>query len=508
MISRALVAQCPYADTIGENECVDAERRSEGTLRLKTRFGISGDMLLTITTTHNPATDLGFLLHKNPSRCQSYDLNFGHVHVFYPVASAEQCTVAVILDIDPVDMVRGKRRQSAGTPLEQYINDRPYVASSFLSVAIAQVFGSALKGQCKERPELVDTVMPFTVRISVLPSRGGEQILHRLFEPLGYEVVAEGCDLDATFPTWGASPYYTTTLKRDTVLSELLTHLYVLVPVLDNQKHYFIGKDEVAKLLDRGKGWLRDHPEREMIARRYLKYKSSLAREAIARLSDDDSPDVEDAGIVGDALEEDIESTLNLNEERMGTVLAALKSSCAKSVIDMGCGEGKFLRLLLRDRQFEKIVGMDVSIRSLEITGRKLRLDSLAPMQRKRIDLIHGSLMYRDKRFEGYDAATVIEVIEHLDAARLAAFERVVFEFARPRTVLLTSPNREYNVVWENLQSGKFRHGDHRFEWTREEFQTWSSNITERFGYNVRFLPIGREEKEIGTPTQMAVFSR
>jgi 3' terminal RNA ribose 2'-O-methyltransferase Hen1 len=466
------------------------------------------DMLLAITTTYNPATDLGFLLHKNPSRCQSYDLSFGQVHVFYPVATDQECRVAVILDIDPVDMVRGKRTRGTGMPLEQYINDRPYVASSFLSVAIAQVFGSALKGQCKERPELLETVMPFTVRISVLPSRGGEQILHRLFEPLGYEVSAKGHELDEKFPVWGGSPYYTTTLRKDCVLSELLTHLYVLIPVLDNRKHYFIGKEEVAKLLKRGKGWLKDHPEREMIARRYLKYRTSLAREAIARLSDDDSPEIEDAAATGDTVEEDIESAINLNEERMGTVFAALKSSGAKSVVDLGCGEGKLLTLLLKDKQFEKITGMDVSIRSLEIAGRRLRLDSLAPMKRKRIELMHGSLMYRDKRFAGYDAATVMEVIEHLDAARLAAFERVLFEFARPETVLLTTPNREYNVVWDNLDGGKLRHGDHRFEWTRKEFQAWSNNIAERFDYKVRFLPIGKEEKDVGTPTQMAVFSR
>lgn len=245
-----------------------------------------------------------------------------------------------------------------------------------------------------------------------------------------------------------------------------------------------------------------------MIARRYLKYRSSLAREAIAMLSDDDFPDIEVVAATGDMVEEDIENTTNLNEERMATVLGALKSSGANRVMDLGCGEGKLLGLLLKDKQFEKITGMDVSIRSPEITARKLRLDSLAPMKRNRIELMHGSLMYRDKRFAGYDAATVMEVVEHLDTARLAAFERVVFEFARPETVLLTTPNREYNVVWENFQGGKLRHGDHRFEWTREEFQAWSNTVAERFGYEVRFLPIGKEEKDIGTPTQMAVFSR
>ncbi len=465
-------------------------------------------MLLTISTTHKPATDLGYLLHKNPFRCQSYALSFGRVHVFYPVATEEQCTAAVLLDIDPVGMVRGRRRPKSGLPLEQYINDRPYVGSSFLSVAIAQVLGSALKGECRERPELTDRVMPLRVTIAVLPCRGGEQVLHRLFEPLGYGVSAKRHQLDEEFPQWGQSAYYTVELEKQTVVSEFLTHLYVLTPVLDNQKHYFIGRDEVEKLLRRGKGWLRDHPEREIIARRYLKYRSSLAREAIARLAEESHPDVAEKETVHDSFEENIESQINLNEERLGSVLSVLKSSDCRRVIDLGCGEGKFLGILLREKQFEKIVGMDVSTRSLEIADKRLRIDTLAPRQRERIDLIHGSLMYRDKRLQGFDAATITEVIEHLDPPRLAAFERVVFEFAKPPLVILTTPNREYNSVWESLEAGKLRHGDHRFEWTRKEFQNWAHKVSEKFGYKVCFLPIGPEQQNIGSATQMAVFRK
>lgn len=465
-------------------------------------------MLLTITTTYRPATHLGYLVHKHPQRCQCAELSFGRVHVFFPVAMEDQCTLAMLLEVDPIEMVRGRRRQAGGLALEEYINDRPYVASSFLSVAIAQVLGSALRGDCKEIPALAETAIPLHARIAVLPCRGGEQILQRLFEPLGYQVTAVRHGLDENFPEWGESPYYTVDLVKETRLSELLTHLYVLVPVLDNQKHYFIGKDEVEKLLRQGKGWLRDHPEREMIARRYLKYRSSLAQEALARLNEDRPPDVPESAAEGHEVEESIEEACNLNDERMGHVLAALKSVGARRVIDLGCGEGRLLAVLLKDRQFEKITGMDVSVRALEIAGRRLRLANLAPRQRERIELIHGSLMYRDKRFEGYDAATVTEVIEHLDPPRLAAFERVLFEFARPATVILTSPNREYNVTWENLRAGAFRHGDHRFEWTRNEFQAWCGGAAQRFGYQVRFLPIGPEREGIGSPTQMAVFHR
>lgn len=466
-------------------------------------------MLLTITTTYQPATHLGYLVHKHPQRCQSVDLSFGRVHIFFPVASETACTMAMLLEIDPIEMIRGRRGPGAGgLALEEYINDRPYVASSFLSVAIAQVLGSALKGDCREVPGLAEMEIPLHARIAVLPCRGGEQVLHRLFEPLGYRVAATRHPLDEKFPEWGESPYYTVDLARQTRLSELLTHLYVLVPVLDNQKHYFIGRDEVEKLLRKGKGWLKDHPERGMIARRYLKHRSSLAREALARLDEDRPPDGEASVSEGGALEETIESGCHLNDERMGSVLAVLKSAGARRVIDLGCGDGKLLAILLKDKQFEKITGMDVSIRALEIAGRRLRLNDLPLRQRDRIELIHGSLMYRDRRFEGYDAATATEVIEHLDPPRLAAFERVLFEFARPATAVLTSPNREYNVVWENLADGKFRHGDHRFEWARSEFQSWCDAMARRFDYRVRFLPVGPMREGMGSPTQMAVFQR
>lgn len=461
-------------------------------------------MLLSITTTYQPATDLGYLLHKNPARCQQFDLSFGKAHVFYPEAAEDRCTVVLLLDVDPVGMVRGKSRK--GGLLGQYVNDRPFVASSFLSVAISRVFGTALSGRCKERPELVSTAIPLEATISVLPCRGGEEFPRRLFEPLGYRMEATGHPLDEKFPEWGPSPYYTVRLARTCTLSELLTHLYVLVPVLDNYKHYYVGDEELAKLLAKGEGWLAAHPEREAIARRYLKYQPSLARQALAQLAEEDRPDTLEAAADGDEDQQALERQISLNEQRMGTVLAALRACEAGSVLDLGCGEGNLLRELLRDKRFERIVGMDVSIRSLEIAAGRLKLDRMPDRQRKRIELLHGSLMYRDRRLAGFDAAAVVEVVEHLDPPRLAAFERVLFEFARPGTIVLTTPNREYNAKWDDLTEARLRHKDHRFEWTRQQFQDWAETVAERFGYTVRFLPVGPEDPTLGPPTQMAVF--
>lgn len=464
-------------------------------------------MLLTITTTYNPATDIGYLLHKSPFRCQEFHLSFGTARLFYPEATKERCTVAMLIDVDPIKMVRGRQGGEGSSFMDQYVNDRPYVASSFLSVAIAQVFGSALKGKSTQRPDLVDRALPLNARISVLPSRGGEQFLLRLFEPLGYAVKAERGVLDDKFTEWGNSPYYDVELQKTTTISELLSHLSVLVPVLDNMKHYYIDDAEVDKLLRHGQGWLAQHPERESIVRRYLKYRMSLAREALSRLAEESPAEVETDESAKVSTEDEIENSVSLNEERLGTVLSVLKQTDARQVIDLGCGEGKLLRLLMKEKQFDKIVGMDVSIRSLELAAERLKLNDQPTKQRERMELMHGSLMYRDRRFEGFEAAAVVEVIEHMDPPRLAAFERVLFEYARPKTVILTTPNREYNAAWRSLPAGQFRHTDHRFEWTRTEFHQWAGHIAERFGYDVRFLAVGVEKEHIGAPTQMAVFT-
>jgi 3' terminal RNA ribose 2'-O-methyltransferase Hen1 len=465
-------------------------------------------MLLTISTTHEPATDLGYLLHKHPDRCQRFDLSFGQAHVFYPEATAECTTAALLLDVDPVGMVRGKSRDQSFL-LGHYVNDRPYVASSFLSVAIAQVFGTAMSGRCKDREELATMRIPLMARLEALPVRGGDGLIQRMFEPLGYTVEATRHGLDDAFPEWGDSPYFAVTIRGTKRLSELLSHLYVLIPVFDNDKHYFVGDDELEKLLEHGTGWLASHPEKDLIARRYLKHRTNLFREALARLDvdlvDDDDDQILDPGA---EVTESPEPGASLNEQRHGAVVAVLKGSGARSVVDLGCGEGKLLRELLAVRQFEQIVGMDVSIRSLEIAQRRLKLDRIPDRQRERITLIHGSLMYRDQRLANFDAAAIVEVIEHLDPPRLSAFERVVFEFARPKTVVLTTPNSEYNVKWPTLPAGEFRHSDHRFEWTRQEFQDWATRIAAEQGYRVRFVPVGPSDDLVGSPTQMGVFER
>jgi len=465
-------------------------------------------MLLTITSTTPPATDIGYLLHKNPVRCQEYELNFGKAYVFYPEATQKKCTAALLLDIDPISMVRGKERSGTSGPLTQYVNDRPYVASSFLSVAIAKVFGSALGGKCKYKPELVQAPLILKTKISVLPCRGGEKFLYNLFEPLGYKIKASRHPLDKVFPNWGESVYYTIELEKETTVQDLLSHIYVLIPVLDNNKHYYVGEAELEKLLSKGEGWLAKHPQREIIAKRYLKFRISLAREALARLTEEDDPKFQEYESAASNKEDELEKDISLNEQRIGAVLAAIKSSDAKRILDLGCGEGRLLKELIQDKSFTEIVGIDVSVRSLEIAHKRLGLERLPDKLKNRIKLLHGSLMYRDERFNGFDVAAVVEVIEHLDPPRLEAFERVLFEYAKPKKVILTTPNREYNAMWESMSETDLRHQDHRFEWSRKEFHAWANKIAEKFGYSVHFLPIGPEDAKVGSPTQMGVFTR
>lgn len=465
-------------------------------------------MLLTITTTHRPATDLGYLLAKHPDRMQTFSLGFGEAHVVYPEATEARCTAALILDLDPVMLVRGRPaagRDGEGVagPLANYVNDRPYVASSFLSVAIAKVFGSALGGRTTARPDLVAADLPFSATVGPVRVRGGIAVAKRLFEPLGYAMTAEPvANADGAVPTM-----WMLTLATAIRLQVLLSHLYVLIPVLDDDKHYWVSTDEIDKLLRHGEGWLARHPEREFITRRYLRRGPRLAREALNRLAALDAvPDAPaDAELDTACLVAD--EPANLNDLRHQKVIQMLRDAGSGSVLDLGCGEGKMLRLLLADPRFTRVTGADVSMQALSIARDRLDVDRLPDRQRERLTLLQTALTYRDRRLEGYDAATLVEVVEHVEIDRLPAFERSVFAYARPKTVIVTTPNRDWNKTIPALSSGKLRHRDHRFEWNRNEFTAWTARIAHDFGYGVALHGIGNPAPAVGFPTQMAVFT-
>ncbi|MFN8074177.1 MAG: 3' terminal RNA ribose 2'-O-methyltransferase Hen1 [Kineosporiaceae bacterium] len=473
-------------------------------------------MLLTLTMTAPdgnpaPATDLGFLLHKHPDKLHTLEVASGTAHVVYPTASVQECTAALLLEVDPVALVRGSGHGKHTAPdafsLGQYVNDRPYAAGSLLAVALRRLFGTALTGRCDARPELAARPIPLAIRIPVLPCRGGPDVARRLFEPLGWDVAATPIPLDETVPAWGTSRYVDVTLTGTVRLADALSHLYVLLPVLDDAKHYWVGSDEVDKLVRRGGAWLAGHPERELISSRYLAHRSRLTRDALARLAevDDTDPDVLDDAIATDAVPD---KPPTLAEQRLDAVLTALREAGAATVADLGCGEGVLTAALLADRRFTHVTACDVSIRALQTAARRLRLDNAPEHLTKRLTLAQSSLVYRDERLRGLDAAVLMEVIEHVDPERLPALERAVFGEARPATVVVTTPNAEYNVRFPSLPAGSMRHRDHRFEWTRAEFEAWAAGVGAAHGYTSRFVPVGPFDDEVGAPTQLAVLTR
>ncbi|MBM9467048.1 3' terminal RNA ribose 2'-O-methyltransferase Hen1 [Nakamurella leprariae] len=466
-------------------------------------------MLLTLTATASPAlpdaTDLGFLLFKHPGRAQRFPSSVGVAHVFWPEATAARSTVALLVEVDPIGLVRGRggRGSAESSALSQYVNDRPYAASSMLTVALGRVFGTAMTGRCDARPELVGRALDLEISLPALPARGGADLTQRLFAPLGWSVTAAPLPLDPELPDWGDSPYQDVRLAGRLTVATALTQLSVLIPVLDDGKHHWIGDDDVDKLLRSGGDWLPGHPERDLITRRYLGHHRTLVQDASTRFAAlDDRPD-DQADATPDAT-----PARPLQRLRREAVLAALRAEQASSVVDLGCGEGALLRDLLADSTFSSVIGVDVSHRALAAAGRRLQLDRMPDRQRDRLQLLQSSATYRDDRLTGQDAVVLMEVIEHLDADRLPALSRSVFGAARPRTVLVTTPNAEHNVRYPHLAAGTMRHRDHRFEWTRAEFRSWADDVAAAHGYDVQFSPIGDDDPQVGPPTQMAVFRR
>jgi 3' terminal RNA ribose 2'-O-methyltransferase Hen1 len=463
-------------------------------------------VLLTITTTQAPATDLGYLLHKHPGRLQTFATAAGAAHVFYPEATAERCTAALLLEVDPIALVRGpagsKAKPSDGE-LAQYVNDRPYAASSMLAVALKEAFRTALTGRCDARPELANSRIPLTLRVPALRCKGGPELARTVFEPLGWTVEARSEPLQPE--EWGVSPYLDLRLTGQVRLADALNHLYVLLPVLDDAKHYWVSTDEVDKLIRAGGDWLAGHPHKQLITTRYLSHRRALTRSALARLAEADDTEPE---ALDNAVSEEDETRQPLAIQRREAVLAILREQGSKQVGDFGCGSGVLTRALLGEKHIERVVAVDVSVRALQLAARDLNLDRMPDRQRERLRIFQSALTYRDDRLAGLDAAVLMEVIEHVDPERLPALERTVFGLAAPATVVVTTPNAEYNPHFAGLPEGAMRHRDHRFEWTRAQFRGWASHTANAYGYQVSFRPVGPEHPDAGPPTQLALFRK
>ncbi len=490
-------------------------------------------MLVTITTRGDAAPDLSHLLHKHPGRAQAFDLSVGTAHVFYPADTADVCTAALLLEVDAVALARSKRYGADAQALSRYVNDRPYASTSMTALAIGQVFRSAMGGRSTSRPGRAAAPMDLDIALTSVPSEVDEQgvgLATRLFAPLGWDVEEARSALDETRPEWGAATTVGLRLRGRVRLADALRQLTVLLPVLDDAKHYWVGDDEVGMLLRRGEGWLAGHPLRELITTRSLAHQRGLVEDATTRLLDGGR----DAGVVDggtvDAGAEDgtgapsgpggttpadttppadeVVAETPLYRRRAEAVLTALADVRAHTVADVGCGEGALLRHLFADRSFTTVIGTDVAPRELARAERRLRLDDVSDEQRARVRLLQSSVTYSDDRIAGLDAVVLMEVVEHVDPERLPALEASVFQAARPGAVVVTTPNAEHNVRYEHLAAGRFRHPDHRFEWTRAAFRAWAQAVADRHGYTAEFRPVGDDDPEVGPPTQLALFRR
>ncbi|WNJ18733.1 3' terminal RNA ribose 2'-O-methyltransferase Hen1 [Pontibacter sp. G13] len=459
-------------------------------------------MILKITQYGGDPNTLGFLLHKHPDRVQSVSLPAGKATICYPVKEADRITMVLVLELDGHALARKARSHRKGDfALAQYVNDRPFVASSLMSTAIAQGFGSALNGRCKDHPEWVDLPLDLEVELPVLPApRGGVEMVQRWFNPLGYAVEAEAIPLDDDRPEWGESRYCRVRIRQQIPLRTLLRHLYVLIPAFDRNQHHYLAEDHLQKLLDKGGKWLANHPERTWIVGRYLAQAPNLRKkvqEVWMQEAQSEQAQTEP---------EPHDPRKSLHDIRLDWITNWVKGHAEESVADLGCGDGKLLMRLHPLAQIKRLVGLDLSTRDLHRARKRLRLEEHNRLN-QRVELLHGSLTYLDERIQGVSCAILSEVIEHLELDRLPEVEFHLFEFVKPKHVLITTPNAEYNVRFEQLEAGTFRHPDHRFEWTRAEFQQWADSICEQYAYTVDIQPIGDLDPEVGAPSQIAIFT-
>lgn len=480
-------------------------------------------MFISIEAAGERANELSYLLHKHPDKLQSFVLSTGTAHVFYPRYEEQVCKVVLVQELDTEALAKGAKKRRASSAVEDirnYVNDRPYAANSITAQALTRVFSSAVNANATTRPELQEREWQLTIEIAALSPTTGPEVIHKLFAPLGWRIELDNIALNDANPQWGGSEYYNVTLKGSATLSQALRQVAALIPVIDDSKHYWVGEDEPAKLLRLGAGWLEEHPERKLVLRNSLAHQRELIQsyEELARTSAATTGLAERAaggsqlatsanGSIRGAQELPVAPiSASLWQERHEAVLGALEALGAHTVADVGCGEGKFLQRLVAQPRYSRILGSDVSAKSLERAALKINLTELSDDQRQRISLIHSSLNYRDDRLKGFEAIVLMEVIEHLETEWLEKLVQNTFGAAAPRAVIVTTPNQEYNSLYPSLSAGTMRHPDHRFEWTRAEFRSWAESVGENYGYVVDFQGIGPEDEEAGTATQMAIF--
>jgi 3'' terminal RNA ribose 2''-O-methyltransferase Hen1 len=456
------------------------------------RFPLKPDeakVYLSIATTRPKAADLGFILYKHPDRVfrsdSSRNKNLKAVG-FYPEAGDERCEFVLLVEVDPVERVRGLAWNGG---IAQYVEPLPFLASSYMSQAISLCLRSAMNGIVSSKDPSEDArlramaVEHWPLEIKVSPIRTSPALIERMFQPLGWEVTIDSMPLDVP-GVERDNALHTVTLKGSSTVQDALTQLYVLLPALDPVRHYFYDEAEVAKLLEKSRNWLETHPARNLIVGRYLSKSRELREAAMSQFEE--------------AVEAPQEAAIEVSAHsaRHMRIAEAVSAMGDVRIVDLGCGEGKLLsRLAFLPGKIE-IVGVEPSLRDLEKARKNLSRNPARQMD-PRVKLRHGSIAYADDSLRNFDVAILSEVIEHIDPERLDHAERCVFGFMKPEVVIVTTPNAGFNTVF-GLSDGEFRHRDHRFEWSVDEATDWCRRVAATYGYEFEIDGAGGYDENVG----------
>ncbi|WP_075619063.1 3' terminal RNA ribose 2'-O-methyltransferase Hen1 [Paenisporosarcina indica] len=445
-------------------------------------------MQLTIKATGENVKAISYLLSKNPDNV--YERNHkGHlVRLFYSKFTETELEVTIFVTPDPIELIKSS---SNSYDITHYINDREFAVSSIFCSFIRSALGTALNGQPKEEYiDWVNHLFPFEFEFGPVVSTISDEVLNELFEPIGYQVTITRPEIDYSFQMKEKSSVSYISLKGTKTLQDGLRQLFILIPVIDNYKHYFIDEKEIEKLERYGEGWLEAHPMRDMIYRQALRFKEVYSQ-------------VENTN-----LEEKIEEPsekIRLNDLRYERIVETVSLMKPKSIVDFGSGEGKLSVRLGFVTGVKEILAVEPSESA---TLKALRRFEKVTNKEGFVvpETLWGSLFYYDERLKGKDVMILCEVIEHIDEYRLPKVLDTILHDYQPGALIITTPNREYNMVYD--MDDHFRHNDHRFEWTRAEFYQWCNERNLRESYDLHFDGIGEEHETQGFPTQMCVFKR
>lgn len=444
-------------------------------------------MQLSLNVKGNGAEAVSYLLAKNPNNLYERDEKGFKVRSVYSVFTKEEVKYLIYVKPDPIDLVRSSPQVY---DISHYINDREFAVSSLFVSAIRKALGTALNGKPQEEyVQWVEHRFDMEVAFGPIATDLPDGELAELFKPIGYNVEIKRAA--STLRSKSSALFITLTGKQ--TIQNLLKHLFILIPVIDNYKHYFIDEREIEKVDRYGEGWLDAHPLKQFIVKRALRFQNLIRQ---SKFYDRERHNQENRET----------KKIRLNELRYEKIVDFIRTIPKRdTVVDLGAGEGKLSVKLGYLDGVKEILSVEPSnksrVRAIQRFEEAEGTDGFTlPTS------LAGSLFYFDDRLVNKDIMVLCEVIEHIDEYRIPKMMEAIFRSYQPRVLIVTTPNQEYNVIYDMDET--MRHHDHRFEWTRDDFQENCEQWIKESPYYIQFEGIGEEHPEYGTPTQMAIFRR